>query len=191
MSLTPLLYSVWWDDLKHPHHLLDQDFGLGLHPEQLPNTLPDQKRSSADIRVLLELMQRRENNAANRPPVRKDDFQLVLDVQQFEPHEIEVKVMDDYIVVSAMHDDKRDEHGWVARQFVRRCPLPKEYDVERLTSRLSSDGLLTIVAPKKGKYEGVERTIQIERTGKPFQNKKKEKPLKLTENNQDQKTSTE
>lgn len=35
MSLVPLLFSDWWEDLDRPHHLLDQNFGLGLRPEQL------------------------------------------------------------------------------------------------------------------------------------------------------------
>ena len=35
MSLVPLIFSDWWEDLDHPHRLLDQHFGLGLHPEQL------------------------------------------------------------------------------------------------------------------------------------------------------------
>ena len=35
MSLVPLLFSDWWEDLDRPHRLLDQNFGLGLNPEQL------------------------------------------------------------------------------------------------------------------------------------------------------------
>ena len=35
MSLVPLLFSDWWEDLERPHRLVDQNFGLGLHPDQL------------------------------------------------------------------------------------------------------------------------------------------------------------
>ncbi|EZA50228.1 Protein lethal(2)essential for life [Ooceraea biroi] len=95
------------------------------------------------------LLQQRENKISSAPPVNKEDLQVVLDVQHFEPQEIEVKVVDDCLVVTAKHEEKRDEHGWVSRQFVRRYQLPEDSNVEQLTVRLSSDGLLTIVAPKK------------------------------------------
>lgn len=41
MSLLPLLFSAWWADLDRPHQLWDQNFSIGLYPEQLvlPSTL--------------------------------------------------------------------------------------------------------------------------------------------------------
>ena len=35
MSLLPLLFSTWWANLEQPHMLMDQNFGLGLRPEDL------------------------------------------------------------------------------------------------------------------------------------------------------------
>lgn len=189
MSLIPLLLSEWWEDVD-PHCPLDQNLTLRLRPDQLSspartNTslyldLAPRRPTLNQLKALAELLQQRESNGPASPPVNKDDFQVVLDVQQFEPHEIEVKVVDNYLVITAKHEDKRDEHGWVSRQFVRKCKLPENSNLEQLTSKLSSDGLLTIVAPKKRplKEEETERTIQIEHTGKPFVNKPREKKPK-------------
>lgn len=192
MSLIPLLLSEWWEDLD-PYSPLDQNFTLRLCPEQLepsparintsPYLAPRRHPTLNQLKTLVELMQQRENNGpSTSPAVNKNDFQIVLDVQQFEPHEIEVKVVDNYLVVTAKHEDKRDEHGWVSRQFVRKCKLSEDFNVKELTSKLSSDGLLTIVAPKKRPLkEETERTIQIERTGKPFVNKQREKKPKQSD----------
>jgi len=193
MSLIPLLLSEWVEDLD-PYSPLEQNLTLRLRPEQLSspartNTslyldLAPRRHPTLDqLKTLVELMQQRENNGPSAsPPVNKDDFQVVLDVQQFEPHEIEVKIVDNFLVVTAKHEEKRDEHGWVSRQFVRKCKLPEGSNVEQLTSKLSSDGLLTIIAPKKRPLkEETERTVQIERTGKPFINKPREKKPKQSE----------
>ncbi|KMQ84416.1 protein lethal essential for life-like protein [Lasius niger] len=200
MSLIPLLFSDWWEDLEHPHSLLDQNFGLNVRPKQFllsparTNTslfldaVPRRNPTVNQLKALVELIQQRENNGPP-PPVNKDDFQIVLDVQQFEPHEIEVKIVDNYLVVTAKHEDKRDEHGWVSRQFVRKCKLPEDSNNEQLTSRLSTDGLLTIVAPKKQPLKDeMERTIQIERTGKPFVNEQRENSKKSKQSDEEKQT---
>jgi len=75
--------------------------------------------------------------------------QVILDVQQFSPNEITVKTVDNYIIVEAKHEEKKDEHGFISRSFVRRYVLPSTHDLNNITSSLSSDGVLTISAPKK------------------------------------------
>lgn len=77
------------------------------------------------------------------------DPQVILDVQQFSPHEITVKTIDNHVVVEAKHEEKQDEHGYISRHFVRRYVLPPSHDLVNITSTLSSDGVLTITAPKK------------------------------------------
>lgn len=78
-----------------------------------------------------------------------NDPQVILDVQQFSPDEITVKTVDKNVVVEAKHEERQDEHGYVSRHFVRRYVLPTDYDATNVTSTLSSDGVLTIMAPRK------------------------------------------
>lgn len=77
------------------------------------------------------------------------DPQVILDVQQFSPDEITVKTVDNHVIVEAKHEEKQDEHGYISRHFVRRYVLPPSHDLANVTSTLSSDGVLTITAPKK------------------------------------------
>lgn len=105
--------------------------------------------------------------------IDKERFQVNLDVQQFGPHEITVKTVDDFIVVEGKHEERQDEHGFVSRQFARRYKLPADYDPKDVVSSLSSDGVLTVMAPpkalpppqKEGASAPVERTIPVTQTG--------------------------
>lgn len=76
-------------------------------------------------------------------------FQVILDVQQFSPDEIIVKTVDNNIIVEAKHEERKDEHGFITRHFIRRYILPSSHDSLQVTSSLSSDGVLTITAPKR------------------------------------------
>ncbi|KAK2579614.1 hypothetical protein KPH14_010905 [Odynerus spinipes] len=174
MSLLPLLFSAWWADLDRPHRLMDQNFGLGLYPEQLrvmdkyyPTSLVDRAALDLYYRPWADLL-RLDNRGTSTITADKDNFKVILDVHQFKPEEISVKVVDRYIVVEAKHEEKRDEHGLISRQFVRRYLLPEQTDADKVTSNISTDGILTIIAPLKEPIEKPnERTIKIEFTGKP------------------------
>ncbi|XP_058796934.1 protein lethal(2)essential for life-like [Phymastichus coffea] len=186
MSLLPMLFSNWWEDLDEPHHVRDQHFGMGVHPEHLITDIFEPRPMHHHHRVTrphyyrpwgAELLRR--NNAGGVSTVNsvKDNFQVVLDVQQFAPKEISVKVVDNYVVVEGNHDEKKDEHGWISRKFTRRYLIPEQCNLENVESKLSSDGILTISVPRKEppKVEG-ERVISIQQTGKPaIQEKSEEK----------------
>lgn len=91
-----------------------------------------------------------------------------MDVQHFSPNEITVRTKgDNTIEIEGKHEEKQDEHGYISRHFVRRYVLPKGHDINQVQSNLSSDGVLTITAPRKD--DGVEqkRTVPIQQTGKP------------------------
>lgn len=186
MSLVPLLFSDWWEDLEKPHHVLDQDFGLGLHPEQLvsPRRLelyirPQQRCPVPNyIRPWEELLA--SNRGSSTVQADKDNFQVTLDVQQFRPDEIEVKVVDRSVVIHAKHEEKRDEHGWISREFTRRYLIPEQCDIDRVASKLSSDGVLSIVAPRKDQPKDKnEKVIRIEHTGKPSLKPKEDSAKKI------------
>lgn len=71
-----------------------------------------------------------------------------LNVQQFKPEEVSVKIAENFIVIEAKHEEK-GENRYISRQFVRLFKLPKNVDESAITSTLSSDGILQLVAPKK------------------------------------------
>ncbi|XP_034105000.1 heat shock protein 23 [Drosophila albomicans] len=99
--------------------------------------------------------------------VGKDGFQVCMDVAQFKPSELNVKVVDNSIVVEGKHEEREDDHGYITRHFVRRYALPEGYEPEKVASTLSSDGVLTVNVPKPLAIEekGSERIVQIQQVG--------------------------
>lgn len=73
-------------------------------------------------------------------------FSVLLDVKHFLPEEISVKVVDDHVEVHARHEERPDEHGFIAREFHRRYRLPPGVDPAAVTSALSPEGVLSIQA---------------------------------------------
>ncbi|GIY56135.1 alpha-crystallin B chain [Caerostris darwini] len=85
-------------------------------------------------------------------PRRSDanKYQVMINVKQFRPDEIDVKIVDNFVVISGKHEEKADEYGFVAREFTRRCLLPDNTEPRTVTSSLCPCGVLTIQAtPKK------------------------------------------
>lgn len=76
-------------------------------------------------------------------------FKVMLNVKQFRPDEIDVKIVDDYLVVHGNHEQRADEHGFITREFTRRYKLPDDVEPDKISSSLSQDGVLTIKAPRK------------------------------------------
>lgn len=97
----------------------------------------------------------------------QDKFQVIVDVQQFAPEEIVVKTDDKCITIEGKHEEKKDQHGYISRQFVRRYELPQGYDIGHVRPSLSSDGVLTITAPKLALPAPGERIVPISRTSTP------------------------
>uniref|UniRef100_A0A671PQM6 Uncharacterized LOC107656799 n=1 Tax=Sinocyclocheilus anshuiensis TaxID=1608454 RepID=A0A671PQM6_9TELE len=74
-------------------------------------------------------------------------WKISLDVNHFAPSEITVKMQDGLLVVAGKHEERQDEHGYIARCFTRKYTLPGGVEAESLQSCLSSDGILTVEAP--------------------------------------------
>lgn len=168
MSLVPLMFRDWWDDFEMPRasRLLDQQFGLGLNRDDLLNSLsltrPTPFRNY--IRPWRTPLARQDSGSTINAD--KEKFQVILDVQQFSPNEITVKICNNSIMVEGKHEEKQDEHGYISRHFVRRYILPSDHDVNDVVSSLSSDGILTVTAPKKTqKPTNSERVVPITQTG--------------------------
>ncbi|KAJ8958830.1 hypothetical protein NQ318_019592 [Aromia moschata] len=168
MSLLPFLLDE--SPFIRPSRILDQHFGHGLDPEDFlqPFTVP-----SLVVRHPAGYMRNWRSAAAQKDTgstvtYDKDKFQANLDVQQFKPEEISVKVTgENTITIEGKHEERPDEHGHIYRHFVRRYVVPKSCDMGRVESKLSSDGVLTITAPKVDDKEIEHKTIPVIQSGEP------------------------
>ncbi|XP_037633765.1 heat shock protein beta-1 [Sebastes umbrosus] len=74
-------------------------------------------------------------------------WRVSLEVAHFFPLEISVSVRDGFLQVGGKHEERPDEHGFIARCFTRKYRLPAEIDATKMVSTLSVDGILTVEAP--------------------------------------------
>jgi len=73
-------------------------------------------------------------------------FSMSFDVNEYDAEDISVTVEEQTMIVRATHRVERD--GAVSvKEFSRKVNIPPEVDPEKLTSTLSSDGILTVEAP--------------------------------------------
>lgn len=177
MSVVPLVFRDWWDDFDRPvSRLMDQYFGRGLDRDDLVSRFSELSLDRP-LRSILgnryyrpwrNVVRQHSSGSSTVQFDNKDNFQVILDVQQFSPEEITVKTVGNNVIVEAKHEERQDEHGFISRRFVRRYVLPPSHDVINITSSLSSDGVLTITAPKKIETPSAdERVIEIVKTGEP------------------------
>ncbi|XP_022207344.2 alpha-crystallin A chain-like [Nilaparvata lugens] len=153
MSVLPYVMRDFVDDLYHPA-IYDRYLGL------LPSNNLLGIRSLRPWRLLDSEISNVEEDANN--------FKVNLDVQQFKPEEISVKLSGDSVVIEGKHEERKDKHGFVSRQFCRRYQLPDNVDLEKLESHLSSDGVLSLVAPKMVELnQNGKRSIPIKHTNQP------------------------
>nr|AFQ02692.1 small heat shock protein 21KD [Antheraea pernyi] len=164
MALLPYFFDDF--GFTRPRRLLDQHFGLALTPEDLLTITAAPVLSREQYYRPWRHLAAAARDVGSSIKAEKDKFQISLDVQHFTPEEISVKTADGYIVVEAKHEEKKDEHGYISRQFVRKYAMPEGTTPESVESKLSSDGVLTITAPRKvpEAIKG-ERKVAITHTG--------------------------
>ena len=172
MSLIPLLFE---DAFRvRPTRLRDQHFGMGLTPIEMMESFITPREISRMMHEPFGYIRpwrtnTSEGDSGSVVTMDKDKFQVNLDVQHFTPEEINVKVnADNEISIEGKHEEKQDGHGYISRHFVRKYVLPKGHDAEKIEVKLSSDGVLTIIAPKV-KSDAIEehRNIPIQQTRQP------------------------
>ncbi|XP_069700756.1 protein lethal(2)essential for life-like [Periplaneta americana] len=164
MSLAPLLIK----DIPVPllNYLFDQHFGRGMLCDELLNP-----SFIATLRGGYYRPWRNQSSlqsGVSKVQNDNDGFKVNLDVQHFKPDELTMKMVDDFVVVEGKHEEQEDEHGFISRQFQRRYKLPSDVEPDTVTAQLSSDGVLTISAPKKTlPSSGKERVVLITYTESP------------------------
>lgn len=169
MSLVPSsLFRNWWDDMDRYHRELEEHFQhLSTRDEFFkPPAFPSFKEA---FRPWRDVFQELENKVGGSASIEQDQdkYKMIVDVQQFAPEEITVRTDDKCITVEGKHEEKKDQHGYISRHFVRRYQLPKGYDIGHVKPSLSSDGILTITAPKLALPAPGERIVPIERHNAP------------------------
>jgi len=139
------IFRDWWDDIDRYHREMEEHFRrLSLHDDDLwrmPSLI-------GRFRRLRDYVFKNEMDGWATVECDADKYRIVMDVQQFTPEEVTVRTDDKYITIEAKHHERKDNHGYVSRQFTRRYLLPHGYDIGQVKPRLSSDGILTITAPK-------------------------------------------
>ncbi|XP_055925220.1 alpha-crystallin B chain-like [Argiope bruennichi] len=117
----------------------------------MPGLLLDDYPSQPHVHLNI-IRPRPQTSVTSRRSEGKRDpnkFQVMLNVKHFRPDEIEVKTVDNCVVIHGKHEEQADEHGFVSREFTRRYELPEDVEPHTVTSSLSQDGVLTIQAPRK------------------------------------------
>ncbi|XP_023304384.2 heat shock protein 23-like [Lucilia cuprina] len=94
--------------------------------------------------------------------INKDGYQVSMNVSEFKPEELTVKVVDNHVIVEGKSEEQHDNSGYVSRYFVRRVALPTGYEADNAISTLTSDGVLTVSVPKP-QIEEKAREIPIQR----------------------------
>nr|AYP00112.1 small heat shock protein 21.4 [Laodelphax striatellus] len=163
-----LLLRDLLDDIYNPANIYDQHFGLGLLNDELQpssHSLLSVPLSSGYVRPWRHLHS--DNSGVSTIEADENNFKVNLDVQQFKPEEISVKLSGNDLVIEGKHEERKDKHGYVSRQFTRRYTIPDNFDLEKSESKLSSDGILSLMAPKKIEASTTQRSIPIVRTNQP------------------------
>merc|ERR1712080_560858 len=68
-----------------------------------------------------------------------DEYKLVLNMQQYSPEEISIKLNGNELIVEACHSGE---------EFKQKHIIPDNIDLDLMSSSFSSDGILVIKAPK-------------------------------------------
>ncbi|KAG7172654.1 Alpha-crystallin B chain-like [Homarus americanus] len=66
----------------------------------------------------------------------KNKFTMSLDVQQFKPEELKVRVVEGVVEVEGKHEQRPDEHGTISRHFVSPWSLPNQHSATSPSARL-------------------------------------------------------
>ncbi|XP_042215095.1 alpha-crystallin B chain-like [Homarus americanus] len=144
-----------------PSKVFDQHFGSVMAEEDV----------SAPSASLYTRCRRppKERSGISTMCQEKNKFTMSLDVQQFKPEELKVRVVEGVVEVEGKHEQRPDEHGTISRHFVRKYTLPEDVLTDMVGSSLSPDGVLTIEAPKKPVEppQPAQRDVPIRKTEEP------------------------
>lgn len=79
--------------------------------------------------------------------ISKDGYKVSMNVAEFKPEELTVKVADNNVIVEGKSEEHH-ENGYITRHFLRKVALPSGFVADNAFSSLSKDGVLTVSVPK-------------------------------------------
>jgi len=80
----------------------------------------------------------------------QNKFEVEFDVSDYTPEELSIKTEGDILIVLAKHETKAEGgQSFVSKQFEQRFSLPSGVKPEKITSKLSKEGILTVTAPRE------------------------------------------
>ncbi|XP_048873393.1 heat shock protein beta-1 [Brienomyrus brachyistius] len=157
-----------WDpfrDWYQGSRLFDQSFGMPIFPEEwyhwpsshwpgyIRGPCPTAEATSpghfspSPAPLYIRALTRQLSSGMSEIKQTQEEWKVSLDVNHFAPEELVVKTKDNVVEITGKHEERRDEHGYVSRCFTRKYTLPPGADVEKVTSFLSPEGVLTVEAP--------------------------------------------
>jgi HSP20 family molecular chaperone IbpA len=93
-------------------------------------------------------------------------LQLSLDTRGFKPDEIKVKVANGVLSVCGTHEEREEDEQAgmshrVSRSFTRSWTLPGNVEQTQVSSQMTPEGRLTILAPKKQAQKAIKNMHHI------------------------------
>jgi len=80
----------------------------------------------------------------------QNKFEVDLNVSEYLPEELSIKTEGDVLIVLAKHETKAEGgHSYVSKQFEQRFSLPSGVKPDKISSKLSKEGVLTVTAPRE------------------------------------------
>ncbi|XP_072231512.1 heat shock protein beta-1 [Leuresthes tenuis] len=183
-----MLRSPSWDPFREWHQasrIFDQGFGMPPLPEDFatfpsshwpgymrPSVLgPDMAAMMPHSPVMYpshmmahnaRALSRQMSSGVSEIKQTQDNWKVSLDVSHFSPEELVVKTKDGVLEITGKHEERKDEHGFVSRCFTRKYTLPPTATIDKVTSSLSPEGILTVEAPVvRPAIESSETTIPV------------------------------
>ncbi|XP_028322245.1 heat shock protein beta-1 [Gouania willdenowi] len=168
-----LLRTPSWDPFRDWHQnsrIFDQTFGMPALPEDFvsfpsthwpgymrPSILAPEMGAMVPHASMMypghmlaqqaRALSRQMSSGMSEIKQTQDSWKVSLDVNHFSPEELVVKTKDGVVEITGKHEERKDEHGFVSRSFTRKYTLPSSANIEKVSSALSPEGVLTVEAP--------------------------------------------
>jgi len=82
-------------------------------------------------------------------------FEVKLDVQEYKPEEIQVKISDNLVVITGKQEVRIDENNFRTRQFSKKFSIPQGVQPENISCNLTKKGELKITAPIESQQRAI------------------------------------